>query len=242
MVDGGDKYGFYAEAISGENNYGAYGLAAGGGDTYNYGLYGRGYGNGSGAYEPATNYGVMSEAIGDDADNYGIKATASGEFTSYYATTNYGVYATATGDDATNYGVKATATGDDENYGIYATASGGTTNWAGYFDGKTKVAGSLALPIVEEDSDDYDLGDDDYTVVMEDNSYSVFLPRPDGIKGRIYVIKNKHDSGGSITLYCNYAGEYIDGTAGTTGISIAQGECRMVQSNGDDTWYILPVK
>ncbi len=102
--------------------------------------------------------------------------------------------------------------------------------------------GSLALPIVEEDSDDYDLGDGDYTVVMEDNSYSVFLPRPDGIKGRIYVIKNKHDSGGSITLYCNYAGEYIDGTAGTSGISIAQGECRMVQSNGDDTWYILPVK
>lgn len=102
--------------------------------------------------------------------------------------------------------------------------------------------GSFALPLVEEGSSDYTLGVNDYTIVITNGDYNVYLPQPDGLKGRVYVVKNKHDSGGPILLLCDYASEYIDGTAGTTGISIAQGECRMVQSNGSDTWYILPIK
>ena len=102
--------------------------------------------------------------------------------------------------------------------------------------------GSFALAIAEDDTGDYYLGVKDYTIVITDWNCDVYLPNPSGLLGRIYVIKNRHDSGGFIWVYCNFTGTSIDGTTWPAGVRILEGDCIMVQSNGRDTWYVLPVK
>ncbi|MDQ7780832.1 MAG: hypothetical protein RDV41_14140, partial [Planctomycetota bacterium] len=61
------------------------------------------------------------------------------------ALVKYGVYGYTSGQAADNRGVYGNATGAGTiNYGVYGTASGGTTNWAGYFNGSTKVVNDSA--------------------------------------------------------------------------------------------------
>ncbi|MGK0391678.1 MAG: hypothetical protein ACI94Y_004445, partial [Maribacter sp.] len=81
-------------------------------------------------------YGSWSYASNaGGATAVGSYAKATGAYNN-----NIGVEAMADGITANKcYGIKATANGLNTNYGIRAAAFGGTTNWAGYFYGNTKV-------------------------------------------------------------------------------------------------------
>ncbi len=82
--------------------------------------------------------GIVTEGSGG-ADNYGIKAQATGG--SNY---NVGVYGLAYQAGVTGVGVFGQAVnGASSNYGVYGQASGGgNTNYAGYFDGDVYTTGS----------------------------------------------------------------------------------------------------
>lgn len=126
---GANQFGLYAEATgarTGSRNYGGYfrGVGASGGSSYNYGL----FATASGSDASTENYAGYFEVNGSGAAvTYGIQSWISGA-------TNNGIdnYAgrfrnTTTGISGTNYGIRAECAG--------------STNWAGFFDGRAGNSG-----------------------------------------------------------------------------------------------------
>lgn len=96
------------------------------------------------------NCGVYGETNGIGDYNYGLYGYASGKS----ASNNYGVLGHAVFSSGNNYAVYGKAIGrtSGKNYGVYGTARGGADNFAGYFDGKTRITQSLCIGNAVADS------------------------------------------------------------------------------------------
>lgn len=83
-------------------------------------------------------YGTGLQASGGQI---GVKGAASNG-----AQTGYGVYGSAFGATGVAYGVYGTAGATAATaYGVYGTTTSGTTQWAGYFDGRGYFSGNLGI-------------------------------------------------------------------------------------------------
>lgn len=124
--------------------------------------------------------------------------------------TGYGVYGEGFGAGGTSYGVYATASATAAPaYGIYATTTGGTSQWAGYFDGRVQVNGGGDVEIT---SGGYIVsGLTTGTNIAMDNNE--IMARNNGAVSTLYLNNN----GGTISMN-NLAGSVIiGGTVPATG-------------------------
>ncbi len=96
------------------------------------------------------NCGVYGETNGSGDINYGLYGYAGGR----NKTANYGVMGHAVFSLGNNYGVygKAVARTTGTNYALYGIARGGEDNYAGFFDGKTRITQALTIGNAEADS------------------------------------------------------------------------------------------
>jgi trimeric autotransporter adhesin len=87
-------------------------------------------------------YGVRSEVTASNgAIAYGVNASAVGN-----SSNAYGIQGIASGSTVGNFGVRGEASGNNGiKYGVYGEALGTGTNYAGYFNGPTRVEGSLGV-------------------------------------------------------------------------------------------------
>ncbi len=137
--------GYALSDISTGGHIGVFGKGEGQG-KYNHGVYGLGKGNGNGDEghdygEGSINFGIEGRATGNAWNNTGVEGSNYGSAGKF----NYGVSGVSSAGTATseNTGVRGSAFGSGINRGIYGFANGGTENWAGYFDGNTKIIGDL---------------------------------------------------------------------------------------------------
>ena len=88
-------------------------------------------------------YGIRSQATASlGAIAYGVDANAVGNASS----SAFGIRGAASGSALSNFGVRGVASGNTGiKYGVYGEALGTGTNYAGYFDGPTRVEGSLGV-------------------------------------------------------------------------------------------------
>lgn len=132
------------------DNYGVYGQGQGTGGKYNIGMYGVGLGAGNGELnnwdvEPNTfgsyNYGMYGVGRDNLNGNIGVYGRSLGTT----GTDNIGVVGwSEVGAGAENKGVVGWAKGTGINKGVIGLATGGTENWAGWFEGDTRVMGELS--------------------------------------------------------------------------------------------------
>ena len=96
--------------------------------------------------------------------------------------------------------------------------------------------GSFALPIVEVNST-YHITEKDFTVVVKSDALIIWLPSPQNIKGRIYVIKSTYI--GPPDHYFEVKTPYggIDGASDT--YTMRSNQSIMVQSNNNNRWWII---
>ncbi|MFN3939600.1 MAG: hypothetical protein ACK4IY_03370, partial [Chitinophagales bacterium] len=149
----------------------------------------------------AYNFGYGT-GINSSGGQIGIKGVASNG-----AQTGYGVYGLAFGASGTSYGVYATASATaGPAYGIYATTTGGTSEWAGYFDGKVQVVGGS----------DAALGSGGYVVTGLTSSTNVaidnneIMARNNGATSKLYLNNDGGDvsmcyAGGSVMIGSSYS-------------------------------------
>ncbi|MEX0722754.1 MAG: tail fiber domain-containing protein, partial [Gracilimonas sp.] len=138
----------FNEEATGASRYGIYGQAASKA-KYNYGVngYATGTGNGdagTGVGEGSINFGVFGSASGNDWNNSGLEAQATGGSGEW----NFGVHGLSfagSGTSVENHGVAGRASGPGINYGVFGEAWDGAENYAGYFNGETVVNGTLTV-------------------------------------------------------------------------------------------------
>lgn len=91
--------------------------------------------SGTGNYNSTAIYGKSIPAAG-----YGYGGKFYGGYTGLYTNVAGGSYT------GTTYGLYAYASGTSgTRIGVYSYAGGGKTNWAGYFNGQTRITGDVAL-------------------------------------------------------------------------------------------------
>ena len=134
-----------------------------GNNNFQYGVYGRAYGEGSGLH-----YAVRGESFAQNAWNVAVRGMSINTNTA----DNFGGWFSGRNSSAQNIGIRADASGDGKNIGIWSSVTGGTEAWAGWFDGNMKITGDL-------DIDGKIIGSF-YSDNSSSNSYSMF--HTDGTK------------------------------------------------------------
>jgi hypothetical protein len=118
----------------------------------------------------------------------------------------YGLYGEAFGAGGAAYGVYGTASATAAAaYGIYGTTTGGTSQWAGYFDGKVQFVNGSDASL---SSDGYiELGSTSSTNVIIDNNE--IMARNNGATSKLYLQNDGGDvsmcySGGGVMIGSSY--------------------------------------
>lgn len=101
-------------------------------------------GQGSGSGDP-TGLRADAEAF-NTLYNTGVWGRALGNGNNTPGSENYGVYGEGRNNQTNNYGTSGIAVGGLKSVGVYGTANGASEeNWAGYFEGDTRVTGDLTV-------------------------------------------------------------------------------------------------
>lgn len=151
---------------------------------------------------------------------YGTGVYASGGqigakgYTANGAQPGYGLYGEAFGASGAAYGVYGTASATAANaYGIYGTTTGGTSQWAGYFDGKVQLVNGSDASL---SSDGYlELGSTTSTNVIIDNNE--IMARNNGATSKLYL----QNDGGDVSMCYSGGGVMIGSSFVPTGYLFA---------------------
>lgn len=158
----------------------------------------------------------------------GVKGTAANG-----SLPGYGLYGVATGAGGASYGVYGTASATAATaYGIYGTTTGGTTQWAGYFDGKVGIINGVDASL--SGNGFITLGDISSTNIVIDNNE--IMARNNGANSPLYL----NDDGGDVIM-CYGSGNVRIGAAASsaTGYLLAvDGKviCEELKVQLSDSW------
>jgi hypothetical protein len=159
-------------------------------------VYGENTGNG--------NFGTLGGVVGGVLGHSSVGPAVygyNGDNSGVLGGTTYGV----SGNSASGNGVSGNSTSGS---GVYGTSG---TGYAGYFDGKVQVDGSLATAFTAK-SDNYTATANDSVIAVNATSgaVTITLPASSGISGRVYTIKKVDSSEYAVTVDGSGA-ETIDG-------------------------------
>lgn len=133
----------------------------------------RGEGNGDDFSHPegsSANIGIQSHATDNLFQNVAVRGFAEGDVGESFVGIDGISHGGGTNTNVNNTGISGNATGPGFNQGVYGYADGGTENWAGWFEGNTKITGDLIV-------------DGEYKIAEETfwrNSIIGFTGGPDG--------------------------------------------------------------